>query len=165
MGFIQHPAKAEALPQRGQTAEIRAVAVHRVHALRDDEDDAPEGRLLVQHELKGIEVIMREASQARAGGHDAFQHAGVHQAVGEDEVPRLGQAAEHGGVRRETGVQNQAMRIALPRGQGVFELLMQLRVARDERGGRRRRPPRTERGDARFDHDRVAREAKVIVIR
>ena len=46
----------------------------------------------------------------------------------------------------------------------MFELLVQLRVARDKRGGRRRRTPSTQRGDARFDDDRIAREAEVIIV-
>ena len=41
---------------------------------------------------------------------------------------------------------------------------MQLRVARHERRRRRRRTPSTERCNTGFNHNRVAREAEVIVI-
>ena len=115
MGFVEHPAKAEALTQGCQATEIWAIAIHGVDALSDDEDDAVEGGLLVEHELERIEVIVREATETRARGHNTFKHARMHQAVCEDDVTRLGQATKDGRIRRKARIQDQAMRIALPR--------------------------------------------------
>ena len=115
MGFVEHPAKPKALTQGCQATEIRAIAIHGVDALGDDKDDALEGRLLVEHELERIEVIVRETTQTRARGHDTFEHTRMHQAVREDDVTCLGQATEDGGIRSEAGIQDQAVRIALPR--------------------------------------------------
>ena len=122
VGFVQHPAETETLTERSQALQVRAIAVHRVDAFRDDEDDAIQRRLFVEHELERIEVIMGEATQAGARGHDSGEHARMHEAVGEDEVALLGQATEHGGVGREAGIHHQPMLVSLPSGEGVLEL-------------------------------------------
>ena len=107
---------------------------------------------------------MGEATQTRTRGHDAVEHAGMDESVGEDEVALLRQAAEHRGVGREAGVHHQAMLVALPSGEGMLELLVDLGITRDERRGRRRRTPFVERGHAGGDDRGVTGQAEVIVI-
>ena len=164
MGFVEHPAETKTLTERSQALQVRAIAVHGVDALGHDEDDAIEGGLFVEHELERIEVIMGEATQAGARGHDAIEHARVHETIGEDEVALLRQAAEDGGVGREAGVHHEAVRVALPGGEGLLELLMDLGVTGDERRGRGRGAPFLQGGHAGGDDRRIAREAEVIVI-
>ena len=164
MGFVQHPAETETLTERSQALQVRTVTVHGVDALGDDEDDTIEGGFFVEHELERIEVVMGEATQAGARGHDAIKHARVDEAVGENEVALLRQAAEDGGVGREAGVHHEAVRVTLPGGEGLLELLMDLGVTGDERRGRGRRAPFLQGGHTGGDDRRVAREAEVIVI-
>ena len=107
---------------------------------------------------------MGEATQAGARGHDAIEHAGVDESVGQDQVTLLGQAAENRGVRGEAGVHHQPMLIPLPGGEGLLELLVDLGVARDERRSGGRGSPFVKRGHAGGDHRRITAETKVIVI-
>ena len=118
----------------------------------------------MEHELERIEVIMGEATEPGARGHDAVEHTRVDESVGEDEVPLLRQATEDGGVGREAGVHYEAMLIPLPSGEGVLEFLVNLGVTGDQRRSRRGRTPFVQCGDAGGDDRWVAREAEVIVI-
>ena len=164
VGFVEYPAEAETLPQGSQALQVGAITVHGVDGFRNDEDHAIQGGLLVQHELKCIEVIMGEATEPGARGHDAVEHARVDESVGEDEVSLFRQAAEDGGVGREAGVHYEPVRITLPSGEGVLEFLVNLGVTGDERRSGRRRTPFLERSHPGGDDRGVACEAEVIVI-
>ena len=87
----------------------------------------------MEHELERIEVVVGEATETGARGHDTIEHARVYETIGEDEVALLRQAAEDGRIGREAGVHHEAVCIALPGGEGLLELLVDLGVTGDER--------------------------------
>jgi hypothetical protein len=164
MGLVEHPAEAEPLAERSQPPEVGAVAIHRINALGHDEDDAVEGRLLVEHQFQRVEVVMGEAPQACPGFEDPVQHARMDQPVGQHEVALPRQAAQHRGVGGVAGVEHQRVFVTLPIGQGPLEALMQFGVTGDEGRGRGGGAPCVEGGGGGGDHGGVAGKPEVIVV-
>ena len=137
MGLVDHQEGLVPALDFNETRQIRAVPVHAVDALDDDQHPLVTGPLLAQDLIEGLPVVVRKGQPARPGEERALQHTVVDQGVVEDEILAPEEVSDGGHVRGPSADQHHAVLDAVHLRERRLELALHRAFAGDRaaRGG------------------------------
>ncbi len=131
VGVVDHDGRPERLGRLDDPGEWRDVAIHREHAVGDDQDQPPvatarPARLarLAEDVAQRFDVGVRVDLARRLGQPHAVDDRGVVERIGHDQVRLAGDRRDDPGVGREAGLEGQDRGRALEVGQFRLERLV-----------------------------------------
>ena len=130
--FVDHEPGARLVAEVGDRGQVGDVALHREHAVDDDEHAAAVGGGLVELALELVQPPVAERPQLRAREEAAVEDRGVVARVGHDGVARPQQRAEGADVGLVAGGEDQRRLGPVPAGDLGLELEVQVERAIEE---------------------------------
>jgi hypothetical protein len=127
--LVDHEARPEALAQVADGLERGDVALHREHAVDDDEDPAVVAAGLLERALELVHAVVAVRAELRARQQAAVEDRGVVARVGDDRVARREDRPERADVRLVAGREDDRVLGAHPVGELALELEVQRRRA------------------------------------
>ena len=139
------------------------IAVHREHAVRDDQSASRLGGMFPELRPKILDVGVPVAQGPRLGEPAGIDNRGVVQRVAEDQVSLARHGRHHGKVAAEAGLHGDGGLGALESSQLPFELQMNVHRPRDGADGPRTDPITVDKLSGPCTDARIVGQPKVIV--
>ena len=136
VGLVHQEERTVALLELDDPIERREIAVHAVHGLDRDEHAAGFGPGLGQQTPERVRVVVRERAAARARELGPGQDAVVGQAVMQDDVPLIEQAADHAHVGGVAADHDESVLAAEEVSDGALQVVVEGPLARSDPAGR-----------------------------
>ncbi len=164
MRIVDHHDRAVFLGERGQLGDASEIAVHREHAVGDQDLLLIGGQLL--HDLAGrVDVLVREHFDRRLAQPAAVDDAGVIELVGNDHVV-FGEHGGHGpGVGGEAALKHDDRLDVFELREPLLELDVHGHGSRDGANRARADAVLLHGVEGRLDELRMRREAEIVVRR
>ena len=163
MRLVDHEPRAEAPAQVGDLRQRRDVALHREHAVDDDEDPAAVLLRLAERALELVHLVVAKRAQLRAAEDAAVHDRRVDAGVDDDRVAGGQQRPQRGEVGLRAGRADERLLGAHPLGDLLLELEVQGDRAVEQPRAGQARPELVQGVGGTLDDALVAGEAEVVV--
>ena len=162
MAFVDHHQRVVFVGERADLFQLGDMAVHREHAVGDDEPEAGVRRRF-QAGLQFVHVGVGVAVALRLAQPHAVDDRGVVERIGNDGVALVQQRLEHAAVGVETGGEQDGVVLVEMRGDLALQRAMLVLRAADEAHRGHAEAVGVERLARRRDHLGMIGEAEIVV--